>query len=83
MSVINTYQDFLTQSSGNPDALFWIVEYSPNELNFTEDSLAYKSSPLRYSLMRNECLNNPIDFKNRLNQKKYRIWNSTPKNIPW
>lgn len=81
--VIYTYQNFLNASSGNPAALFWIVEYSPNELGFIESNIEYLNSSNRYSLFRNECLNNPIDFKDRLDNRKYRIWTTTPKNIEW
>lgn len=83
--IITTYEVFesyITTMGVVP--LFWIIEYNPKEFNVTnyQDPL-YISSPNRYSIMRNECLKNPLEFKNRLNNGTYRIWTKTPYEKPW
>ena len=84
--IITDYDTFTNynNSLGKGESLFLIVEYSPEELGF-EDArdFNYISSVNRYSLMRNECLQHPQDFKNRLNEHKYRIWLGTPEEILW
>ena len=68
-NVITNYNDFIIYK--NNESLFWIIEYrEADEVN-------------RYSVMRNECLQHPTDFKDRLNNGVYRIWTITPKEIPW
>lgn len=68
-NIITNYNDFIIYK--NNESLFWIIEYrEADEVN-------------RYSVMRNECLQHPTDFKDRLNNGVYRIWTITPKEIPW
>ena len=67
--VIYNYNEFITYEGNN--SLFLIIEYrDADDAN-------------RYSLMRNECLNHPTNFKERLNQGVYRIWTTTPRDINW
>lgn len=67
--VIYSYDDFVNRRT--IDSLFWIIEYrDADEAN-------------RYSVFRNECLQHPADFKDRLNSGVYRIWTTTPREIPW
>ena len=84
--LITSYEQFLnkTRTLSGPVSLFWIIEYSPDELGcLDENDPEYISSPFRYSLMRNECLNHPNDYSQRLNNHLYRIWITTPYNYPW
>lgn len=69
--VIYTYEDFISYNNRVNNSLFWIIEYQNAE------------EPERYSLLRNECLKHPNNFKDRLNNKIYRIWTTTPIDIPW
>lgn len=69
--IITSYTEFLKYSKQNLDSLFWIVEYkNTNEID-------------RYSLLRKECLQHPLDFGDRLDNHIYRIWTTTPKEINW
>ena len=53
--VITNYDDFVMYK--NNESLFWIIEYrEADEVN-------------RYSVMRNECLQHPTNFKDRLNDR--------------
>jgi len=70
----------LQETSGSA-SLFWIIEYSQNELNCDLDT--YKTTPNRYSLFRNECLSHPQNFKQRLDNGQYRIWTTIPYDIQW
>lgn len=73
--IISSYEDFeLYNLNIEQESLFWIVEYNPNYI----DSFADK-----YSIMYNEILHNPQNYKNRLNNNIYRIWTKTPREIPW
>lgn len=69
--VIYKYNDFEYYSKEKVEALFWIVEYR----NVSETE--------RFSLVRNECLNYPLNFKDRLNEGVYRIWTVTPYEKQW
>ncbi len=71
---ITSYED-LVKYTGNMtsigrETLFWIIEYNSNNSDYTEAE--------RYSLLRNECLKHPRDFKERLNSGIYKIWTRTP-----
>lgn len=68
-NIITNYDDFLAYQSY--ESLFWIIEYRASD------------EAHRYSIMRNECLQHPIDFKDRLNNGVYRIWKDIPQEIPW
>lgn len=84
--IITNYQQFLETSQRLQGlvSLFWIVEYRPEEIGYTNTyDNAYLNSLDRFTLMRNECLNHPEDFMERLNNGQYRIWTSTPYNYPW
>ena len=72
--VIYTYDELLSLGNFNA-ALFWIIEYNPDETG--------GDNAKRYSLFRNECLTHPESFKDRLNEGVYRIWTTTPREIPW
>ena len=72
--VIYSYDELLSLGNINA-ALFWIVEYSPEEMGST--------GVKRYSLFCNECLTHPEDFKDRFNKRIYRLWTTTPREIPW
>ena len=67
--VIYTYSEF--QKYLQRDSLFWIIEYHDAD------------EAHRYSLLRNECLMYPTNYKQRLENKVYRIWTVTPREIPW
>ena len=69
--IINSYEDFIDFSKTIKDSLFWIIEYK----NIDEIH--------RYSLLRTECLQHPLDFSQRLNDGIYRIWTTIPREIPW
>lgn len=75
--VITSYNMFTTVAFSG-ETLFWIIEYHPTEIGQN-----WLTSPNRYSLLRNECLAHPQDFKDRLNEGKYRIWTTTPYEMPW
>lgn len=71
--VITTYSIFKAISS-NEDVLFWIVEYNPTMVQ----------SPIeRYSILRNEILQNPHNYIERLESGIYRIWTTTPYEKSW
>lgn len=73
--IITSYEDFQVYNLNlEQESLFWIIEYNPTEYSEQKD---------RYSILRNEILANPQNFKNRLNMGKYRIWTITPREIPW
>lgn len=73
--IISSYEDFeLYNLNIEQESLFWIVEYNPNYLNSIAD---------KYSIMYNEILHNPQNYKERLNNGIYRIWTNTPHEIPW
>jgi len=72
--VIKTYS-MLLNYTGNmtiigKEALFWIIEYNSNNPDYNEAE--------RYSLLRNECLKHPTDFKERLDNGIYKIWTRIP-----
>ena len=84
--IITSYEDFqrASRSVAGLVSLFWIVEYSPQELgyqNIYDDG--YTNSLSRFSLVRNECLEHPNNFFTRLNDHKYRIWTVAPYNYEW
>ena len=85
--LILTYNEFLEAShlTTGLASLFWLVEYSPNELGFSSfTDTQYLNSPLRFSLLRNECLNHPSNYSERLNKGLYRIWTILPNmNMAW
>ena len=72
--VITSYEDLVRYSASGAvlsrETLFWIIEYNPNNEDYNEFN--------KYSLLRNECLKHPIDFKERLNNGIYKIWTRTP-----
>lgn len=72
--IITNYEDLFIYSSNNGslnrEALFWIIEYNSDNPDFNEIE--------KYSLLRNECLKHPIDFKERLNKGIYKIWTRLP-----
>lgn len=73
--IISSYEDFeLYNLNIEQESLFWIVEYNPNYLNSIAD---------KYSIMYNEILHNPQNYKERLNNGIYRIWTNTPHETPW
>lgn len=73
--IISSYEDFKIYTLNiEQESLFWIVEYNPLQLNLESD---------RYSLMYNEILHNPQDYKDRLNNGVYRIWTKIPRELPW
>ena len=79
--IITNYKDFLEASQRIKGlvSLFWIVEYSPTELGYSNGNDSnYINSLQRYTLMRNECLNHNTDFAERLDQHLYRIWTVMP-----
>lgn len=72
--IITSYED-LVKYTGNMisigrETLFWVIEYNKKNPDFTEAE--------RYSLLRNECLKYPQNFKDRLNNGIYKIWTRTP-----
>ena len=83
MPEIITNYDELVLSSLNSSSLFWIIEYSPTYLGYSSQTNEYNTDYRRYSVLRKECLEYPLEFKNRLNTGKYRIWTNTPREIPW
>lgn len=72
--IITTYDDLFTYSNNsgglNRETLFWIIEYNSKNPDFNENE--------KYSLLRNECLKHPQDFKERLNNGVYKIWTKIP-----
>ena len=64
-------------------SLFWIVEYSPNELGYEGKTIEYDNDLNRYSFLRTECLKHPTDYQERLNNKQYRIWTVVPQDLDW
>lgn len=64
-------------------SLFWIVEYSPNELGYQNKTVEYNNDLQRYSFLRTECLKHPTDYLERLDNKKYRIWTVVPQDYDW
>ena len=72
--IITNYNDLLTYTGNltiiGKETLFWIIEYNSNNPDYNEIE--------RYSLLRNECLKHPTDFKERLNNGIYKIWTKTP-----
>lgn len=83
--LIQTYQEF--QDSMNLisgiSSLYWIVEYSPQELGYSAQTIQYNNDVNRYSLLRTECLLHPTSFKERLNNHQYRIWTTVPQDYAW
>lgn len=71
--IITSYDVFKNITQNN-EILFWIVEYNPE----TYDSLDQK-----YSILRNEILQHPQNYAQRLNEGKYRIWTTTPYEKLW
>lgn len=73
--IISSYEDFKIYTLNIEKAsLFWIVEYNPLQLDLASD---------KYSLVYNEILHNPHNYKDRLNNGVYRIWTKTPYEKPW
>ena len=72
--IITTYNELSNYSSNgkglNNEMLFWIIEYNSQNPDFDESE--------RYSLLRNECLKHPINFKERLDNGTYKIWTRIP-----
>lgn len=72
--VITSYEDLIKYTGSmisiRRETLFWIIEYNSNNPDYTEAE--------RYSLLRNECLKYPQDFKDRLDSGIYKIWTRTP-----
>lgn len=72
--VITSYEDLVRYSANGAilsrDTLFWIIEYNSNNEDYNEFD--------KYSLLRNECLKHPLDFKERLNNGVYKIWTRVP-----
>ena len=64
-------------------SLFWIVEYSPEELGYENKSIEYNNDLNRYSFLRTECLKFPETYLERLDNKKYRIWTIVPQDYEW
>jgi len=64
-------------------SLFWIIEYSPEELGYNKKDNNYSSDLNRYSFLRTECLKNPTTYQKRLDQHKYRIWTVVPQDYEW
>ena len=83
--LINISKDFLEsiRLTSGTTSLFWIVEYSPIELGYEQKDEAYNSDLNRYTFLRNECLKNPTNFKERLDEHKYRIWTVVPQDLEW
>ncbi len=75
-------QDSLSLVSGKA-SLFWIIEYSPQELGYNKKTEAYNSDLNRYTFLRTECLKNPTNFQQRLDEHKYRIWTVVPQDLDW
>ncbi len=71
-SFISDYNSFLQYGGLNREALFYIIEYQ-----------RYNNQYERYSILQNEILAHPQDFKERLNNKVYRIWLTVPYDNPW
>lgn len=83
--LINNSKEFLESiglTSGTT-SLFWIVEYNPIELGYKKKDEVYDSDLNRYTFLRNECLKNPTNFKERLDEHKYRIWTVVPQDLEW
>lgn len=72
--VITSYEDLIKYSENGQtltkESLFWIIEYNSNNLDYNELQ--------KYSLLRNECLQHPLDFKDRLDNGIYKIWTRIP-----
>ena len=64
-------------------SLFWIVEYSPQELGYNFKTKAYDSDLDRFTFLRTECLKNPLTYQDRLNEHRYRIWTVVPQDYEW
>ena len=79
--VIRNYDEFLYYQTNS--SFFWVVEYSPETLGYNAQTHEYNVDSKRYSLFRTECLTRPQDFKDRLDNGAYRIWTTTPREIPW
>ena len=73
--VITNYDDFTFYSGNTISSLFWIIEYNSNLIEINDIT--------KYSIMRNECLDHPRDFKDRLNSGVYRIWTVIPYEKEW
>ena len=71
---IQTYEEYLQNGGNTQEGLFFIIEYNPEYYDLPEQ---------KYSLMRNEILQHPQDFKERLNNGVYRVWISTPIDLEW
>ena len=84
-SLINNFNELLNSLNLVPGtvSLFWIVEYSPNELGYSSKTTEYNNDLNRYSFLRTECLKHPADYQERLNNKKYRIWTVVPQDYEW
>ena len=64
-------------------SLFWIIEYSPNELGYQNKTNKYNNDLNRYSFLRTECLKHPETYLERLDNKQYRIWTVVPQDYEW
>ena len=78
----NVLKSALILSNGMT-SLFWIVEYSPNELGYENKTIEYDNDLNRYSFLRNECLKHPMNYRERLDNKNYRIWTVVPQDYDW
>ena len=74
-NIITNYEDLVRYSGGGftlpRETLFWIIEYNSENADFNELE--------KYSLLRNECLKHPLDFKDRLDNGIYKIWTIIPR----
>lgn len=84
-SLITTSKDLLNALNlvGGMLSLFWIVEYSPEELGYKKKTIEYNNDLERYSFLRTECLKHPETYLNRLDNKNYRIWTVVPQDYDW
>lgn len=84
-AIIHSFEEFQEASKfvSGMTSLFWIIEYSPTELGYIDSDSNYLNDINRFSLMRMECLKNPSTFKERLNNKNYRIWTVVPIDTTW
>lgn len=71
--IITSYSTFKSFATSE-EATFYIIEYNPNSYTLPED---------KYSTMRREILQHPLDYAKRLDSGIYRIWTVTPYEKPW
>ena len=72
--IITSYEDLIRYGGNGQtisyETLFWFIEYNPNNPDYNEIE--------KYSILRNECLQHPLDFKDRLDKGIYKIWTRIP-----